>query len=603
LNQLFQELKRRNVFRVAIAYLAVAWLIIQIADVVLDNIAAPDWVMQALMFFLAIGFPIAVLFAWAYEMTPEGIKRESEVDRDTSMTPQTGKKLNRMIIAVLVAAVAVLLVDKFMLRESVPEDVVTDKSVAVLPFVAMSSGPDDEFFADGLTEEILNSLTRVPELLVTARTSAFHFKGQDIPVPDIAEQLGVAHIVEGSVRRAGEQMRVTVQLIRAEDGFHLWSESYDRQTADTFGVQTDIAEKIASALNVVLDDDQLAAMRASGIRNPEAFIELQKGRALFFEAHGGNQLETLERANRHLERVLELEPRSSLAYVLHSDHYVHLLIEAAADRETSVEAIAEAGEQMQADLRNAIRYAPDDATRRGIMYDMALLTGEWRGIVPLFDEIARDTTCYSPGWANMTTVAFGQAEQAARVMQRMNECDPLDFGNWMILVEAQSALGDFEAAIDSARTGLQADSHPLIRQELLNAFLGARRFDEAEALVNNEIINESWKLKSRIKVAAAQGDKDATRTLFEQYLAADLEGDEDVIYIAAIAGDRESANEYAARADANPFGFLLLMQIPSSCHCGAPWDIEVTPNFARMLEDAELPWPPVSAIDWPLKDW
>jgi len=236
LSQLFQELKRRNVFRVAIAYLAVAWLVIQVSDIVLDNIAAPAWLMKALLFFLAIGFPIAALFAWAYEMTPEGIKREKDVDRSVSITQDTGQKLNRTIIAVLVAAVGFLLVDKFMLQEAAPETAVTDKSVAVLPFVAMSRGQDDEYFADGLTEEILNSLTRVPELLVTARTSAFHFKGQDIPVPEIAATLGVAHVVEGSVRRDGERLRVTAQLIRAADGFHLWSRNYDRETADTFGV-------------------------------------------------------------------------------------------------------------------------------------------------------------------------------------------------------------------------------------------------------------------------------------------------------------------------------------------------------------------------------
>ena len=206
MSNLFEELKRRNVFRVAIAYIAVAWLLLQVSDIVFENFGTPDWVMKTLMFVLAIGFPLAVLFAWAYEMTPEGIKKEKDVDRSQSITHETGQKLNRTIIVVLLAAVGFLLVDKFVLREPASEiptatEATTEKSVAVLPFVAMSRGEDDEFFADGLTEEILNSLTRVPELLVTARTSAFHFKGQDIPIPEIATKLGVAHVVEGSVRR------------------------------------------------------------------------------------------------------------------------------------------------------------------------------------------------------------------------------------------------------------------------------------------------------------------------------------------------------------------------------------------------------------------
>ena len=189
---LFQELQRRNVFRVSFAYVISAWLLAQVADLVLDNIAAPDWVMQTILLVLVLGLAPVVFFSWAYEVTPEGVKRESEVDRSQSITHRTGQKLNRTITVVLFAAVAFLLVDKFLLQGDSPQNMVTDKSVAVLPFVAMSRGEDDEYFADGLTEEILNSLTRVPELLVTARTSAFHFKGQDIPIPEIAAALGVA---------------------------------------------------------------------------------------------------------------------------------------------------------------------------------------------------------------------------------------------------------------------------------------------------------------------------------------------------------------------------------------------------------------------------
>src|SRR5210317_2459532 len=163
LSQLFEELKRRNVFRVVIAYLAAGWLVLQVVQLVLESTSAPDWVMQVFLLAVAVGFPFAVLLAWAYELTPEGIKREKEVDRDNSITEQTGRKLNRTIIIVLAAAVALLLFDKFALQtDSAPGVATTDKSVAVLPFVAMSSGPDDEYFADGLTEEILNSLTRVP---------------------------------------------------------------------------------------------------------------------------------------------------------------------------------------------------------------------------------------------------------------------------------------------------------------------------------------------------------------------------------------------------------------------------------------------------------
>jgi len=181
------------------------------------------------------------VFAWVFELTPEGVKRDSEVDHSQSITRRMGRKLDRAIIVILALAVSLLLFDKFVLTATVPApppsvEIVADggaagqavpapvsdsgKSVAVLPFVAMSNGPDDDYFSDGLTEEIINGLAQVPDLLVTARTSAFHFKGQNLPVADIARQLGVAHVVEGSVRRAGEQLRITAQLVRAADGFH-----------------------------------------------------------------------------------------------------------------------------------------------------------------------------------------------------------------------------------------------------------------------------------------------------------------------------------------------------------------------------------------------
>jgi H+/Cl- antiporter ClcA len=175
LSQLFQELKRRNVFRVAIAYLAVAWVTLQVADIVFESVDAPDWLMQVLLFFIAIGFIFALFFAWAFEMTPDGIKKEADVDRSISITDRTGKTLDRVIIGVLAVAVVFLLVDRNMGGDSALVVETSERSVAVLPFVAMSSGPDDEYFADGLTEEILNSLTRVQDLLVTARSSAFHF--------------------------------------------------------------------------------------------------------------------------------------------------------------------------------------------------------------------------------------------------------------------------------------------------------------------------------------------------------------------------------------------------------------------------------------------
>jgi TolB-like protein len=261
----FSELRRRNVFRVGIAYAVAAWLMLQIADVLIDNIGAPDWVFPTLLMVLGIGFPVALIFAWAFELTPEGLKRESEVDRASSVVSHTARKLDRLIIVVLVLAVAYLLVDRFALQDnnvshvgepsSAAEDAPrpeSDTSVAVLPFVNMSRDSDNEYFSDGISEELLNLLVKVEGLRVPSRTSSFAFKGQNRDIREIAEQLEVDHILEGSVRKAGNQVRITAQLIDVSTDTHLWSETYDRELEDIFAIQDEIASEIVGALQGML---------------------------------------------------------------------------------------------------------------------------------------------------------------------------------------------------------------------------------------------------------------------------------------------------------------------------------------------------------------
>ena len=262
MGQFFDELKRRNVVRVAIAYIVVGWLVFQVGEVLFPTFGAPDWIFKSLILLIALGFPFALVFAWAFELTPDGIKKTREVDLSTSITPSTGKRLNRITIVLLVVAlvyfiwerqatdgpegsdavvdVAETSADSAGEEPTVAEETVADaprpQTIAVLPFINMSSNEEQEWFADGLTEEILNSLARTPDLLVAARTSSFAFKGSNKDITEIADALGVAHILEGSVRRSGERLRVTAQLIRASDGFHLWSQTYDRDFADLIDI-------------------------------------------------------------------------------------------------------------------------------------------------------------------------------------------------------------------------------------------------------------------------------------------------------------------------------------------------------------------------------
>ena len=604
MSQLFEELKRRNVFRVGLAYVAVAWLVLQAADIVLDNIAAPAWLMQVLMLLMVIGLPVALVFAWAFELTPEGIKKEKEVDRSQSITQRTGQKLNRTITIVLLAAVAFLLVDKFILQGEPPGDMVTDKSVAVLPFVAMSRGPDDEYFADGLTEEILNSLTRVPELLVTARTSAFHFKGQDIPIPEIAEALGVAHVVEGSVRRDGDQLRVTAQLIRADDGFHLWSKNYDRETVDTFGVQTDIAEEISSALGVVLNEEQQARMREASIRDPAAFIALQKGYEAFDKAHGSpDEIGELLAANQWFEKALQLEPDIADAYLAHADYYTHFLLNSVDDPEISTTEQNTAYDQLVSDYDNAIRAAEDESRKLAAAFDLAIISGSWRSAPGLFSQLVDDSGCAGIGWADAISAPYGRAKELGRLSQRLVECDPLSFNGWRWLSLSQIWAGEFDAAIDTAQQGLEFYPHLRIAQQLFLAHLAAGRIDDAEQVIARHVRGEAAALGLQRVVATARGDSALAEELAARIYDLGTATSTGIIGSLAHMGLREEANRRAAEVDAHPFGHLRLMLVPGACFCGAPWDLEYTPNFAKLLDDAELPWPPASPIDWPLKGW
>jgi TolB-like protein len=253
LGQFFDELKRRNVIRVGVTYVIAAWLVLQVADLVLENISAPDWIMQVFMLAFALGFPLVLIFSWVYELTPEGLKREREVDRDQSITRSTGRKLNQITIGMLLAVILFVGYERTISPDStnsvpVGAAAITDKSVAVLAFEDLSAEGDHAYFAEGLSEELLNVLSQVPDLQVAGRTSSFAFKGQNMDLREIGEILNVAHILEGSVRTSGNRIRVTAQLINATDGFHLFSETYDRDLTDIFAVQDDIAEKISTAL-------------------------------------------------------------------------------------------------------------------------------------------------------------------------------------------------------------------------------------------------------------------------------------------------------------------------------------------------------------------
>ena len=461
-----EELKRRNVIRVAIAYGIAAWFVLQLADVVLENIGAPGWVMQTVMLVLAGGFPLVVIFAWAFEMTPEGIKKEKDVDRSQSITSITSRKLDRMIIGILTVTVGYLLVDKLVLQDSSPTPAETAQSepaevvsvedigpsVAVLPFVNMSGDKENEYFSDGLTETLLHMLSQLPDLRVAARTSSFAFKGQNISVSEIAGTLGVAHILEGSVQKSGERVRVTAQLIRADDGFHVWSQNYTRPLDDIFAIQDEIANDVASALDASLLAGANQAMRGVETKILTAYDSYLKG----LEQQAIYSYGSLSAAERHFKQALARDPSFTDARLALARNYLLKNQTGLIEKQETIELV----EPLLAQVREQ---QPDNHLARALELvttidtnDNALpreeaepMVSELRNLLPLIPT----ETMVRMVVANMSYFFFRDSQTALQVLEAGLMVDPLDAGLYRVrgrilidLDRNDEALADFQKA-------------------------------------------------------------------------------------------------------------------------------------------------------------
>jgi TolB-like protein/Tfp pilus assembly protein PilF len=334
----FAELKRRNVFRVGIAYGVAAWVLLQVVDLVLDNVEAPGWVMDVFMLVVVLGFIVALVIAWAYELTPEGIKRESEVDREESVTLHTAKKLDVITLGAIVLLVIFMLVDRFVLQrpgsepaqaientvqtspdtaeadEVSSEPAIESKSIAVLPLANRSINEEDAFFAEGIHDEILTRLSRIADLKVISRTSVMSYSNTTKKMAEIGQELGVAHLLEGGVQRAGDRVRINVQLIEAATDKHLWAEVYDRDlTADNlFNIQSEITRAISDALQAVLTGEEQLALDNKPTENVEAYAYYLRAKAL---AAGYGRGEDLIRDSISIyQAAIELDPGFAAAW-------------------------------------------------------------------------------------------------------------------------------------------------------------------------------------------------------------------------------------------------------------------------------------------------
>jgi len=327
LGNFLAELKRRNVYKVVVAYAVVAWLVIQAASILLPTFEAPAWVMKVIVLLLVLGFPAALIFSWAFEITPEGIVRETEVEASRSIAHNTGRKIVALTIVVALIATGLFVFQMIRARptSSVAPSAVPDKSIAVLPFDNLSRDPENAFFAEGVQDEILTRLAKVADLKVISRTSTQRFKSAPSDLREIARQLGVTNILEGSVQKANDQVRVNVQLINAVTDAHLWAEIYDRKLTDIFAVESDIAKTIADTLQAKLTGSEEEAMSKKPTTNPEAYDLYLKGRFFWNKRTSVDLPKSVEYFNQAIAK----DPNYALAnsgladaYVLYPDYGV-----------------------------------------------------------------------------------------------------------------------------------------------------------------------------------------------------------------------------------------------------------------------------------------
>ncbi|MDH3434664.1 MAG: tetratricopeptide repeat protein, partial [Gammaproteobacteria bacterium] len=454
---LVAELRRRNVFRVAAAYLVVGWLLTEVLTTILPTLGAPEWTARAVILVFAFGFIPAVVFSWFYELTPEGIKREYEVQRDESVTAGTAKKLDYVTVAAVV--IGIFFIAFFSAQTSdddAPPAAVSNASVAVLPFVNMSDNAENEYFSDGLTETLLHMLAQIPELKVAARTSSFAFKGQNRTVIEIAQLLGVAHILEGSVQRSGDRVRITAQLIRADDGFHVWSETFDRTFDDIFGIQDEIAEKVGSALSVSLlgttTDSLIAGVTTESSDAYDLYLMALKERSTF--SYGG-----LRAAEDLLKGALTIDPDFLDAKVELAIVYAHQV-------ETGLMDQHDAYTQIMAITSQVLEARPNDVDARAmrLFTEKAYLAEQadpeemFDLVEQLEDIVAEYPAKYQPRvLLSRALQGLQRLDRSLEIQQEALERDPF---NPRILYEIGSiyaALGQVEEAQESLNRSLEIE--------------------------------------------------------------------------------------------------------------------------------------------------
>jgi len=546
----FSELKRRNVYKVAVAYGVAAWLTIQAASIFFPAFNAPQWAMQIVILILVVGFPIALVFSWAFEITPEGIVRESEIDPAKSIARKTGRK-----IVAITAVVAVIATGLFVFRmvgtdrragrsgdseiEGRRNASLPQKSIAVLPFVDLSQAHDQEYFCDGISEEILDALAKVEGLRVVARTSSFSFKGKNADVGEIAQKLNVQNILEGSLRREGNRIRVTAQLVSARDGFHIWSDTFERELQGVFAVQDEITRSIVDALKMKL----AVVPPAHARQNTEAYDLYLQGLYL----SNKSDEESLRKSLSLFQRALDIDPNFARAWtgiakvwLSLADAYVRPLEAYPRVKEAASRALA-------LDERDAEAHCYLGETKRILDRDLAGEEAELKRALEIDPNSA-------PAHLFMALVKTVQGDLAEGVkeIQEAERFDPMAPVICTFAVGIYLAADRIDDAIEAGKRILQIDpNYVYVDPSLANAYRKEGDFQKAIALYEKgQAITHFPSVGLAITYAKMGRHEDARRILdqlieksHQQYVAADL-----IATVYAALGEKDEAFRWLDRA-------------------------------------------------------
>jgi len=579
------ELRRRNIFKVSLAYAIVSWLLVQIADVILPTFNAPGWVMQVLILFLILTFPIAVLLAWAYELTPTGLVATADVDRTQSITVQTGHKLNHIVIALLGIAVVFLVVDNYLFPDPADPQLDVDyrRSIAVIPFIDRSADEENaEFFSDGIHDELLTRLAKISDLRVISRTSVMEYKDTTKNLRQIGEELGVGSILEGGIQRAGDVLRINMQLIDARTDEHIWADTYERElnAANLFAIQSEISATVADELDAQLNDAEQERINAVPTQNMEALEAHFLGRQAVIRRSPDDMLAAIE----HFNHAVDIDPQFALSWSGLAEAWLELPNYVAAFDPIRVRMEATAA------ANRAIALDPDSPNAAAALgWHRLLHDYDWDGAEKSFKRaLSVDASNVNAlHWYSHLLSWQGNHDEAIALAQRALESDPL---STLMLTNMTNILADArlwdEAMILGDQT-LREEPYSSLRAVLWIAQLRAHRAIDAAiqlehwARATGRDVEATKEVSARI-VRAQSGEADVD---ISEELIAKMNIGTEVPEIYAAIGDADKTIAALQNAHLTGVGFrsLLSMRINPSYDF-----IREDPRFIELLEQIGL---------------